>query len=162
MTTPYQGPERRVDLTGELRSISEGIGQLVQHMDQSLPEERVRALLEVALTEERHNRTRLIVAIVSPLLIVLAVALATLVQSSANHAQGARVQRTAADAAVVADYVRSCLEAPAGSRDPAKCGDDGTRVVKGLVGYLDCAFLIVPAERTQAKLDACATRAFAG
>jgi hypothetical protein len=162
----YQGPERRTvpDLTSELRSIADGIGQLVEHMDQSLPEERVKALLEVALTEERHNRTRLVVAIVSPLIIVLAVALATLAQGKSNHSQGAKTQQISKDAAVVADYVRSCLEAPVAKRDPVKCGlttAGQSDVVRGLVKLIGCDIQALP-DATQAKLDACAAKAFGG
>jgi len=165
-TPRTEGPTPRADkaragMSEELREITEAIGQLVDHMDQSLPEERMKELVTAAVTEERRGRTRLIVAMVSPLLVVLAVALATLAQSNSNHDQVVKIQKTAEDAKTVSDYVKHCLIAPVPERDTKECGaDDSGAVIKGLIGSINCSLLIPPAERSEEKLNACAAKAF--
>lgn len=160
----YQGPERRMmppDLISELQALHEAIGVLADQMGESLPEQRMQELVTAAIAEEKRGRVRLIVAVVSPLMIVLAVALATLAQSSANHRQGQRIQQTSQDAKVVGDYVRGCIQAPVTQRDPAQCGPDtGMVIIKGLLGSINCSLLIEPTRRTEENLNACTTRAF--
>jgi len=134
---------------------------LVDQMGESLPEQRMQELVAAAIAEEKRGRVRLIVAVISPLMIVLAVALATLAQSSANHRQGAQIQQTSRDASAVAGYVRGCIQAPLPQRDPAQCGPDtGAVIIKGLLGAINCSLLIEPVDRNEEKLDACAARAF--
>jgi len=160
----YQGPDRRTmppDLAAELRALHEAVGVLAEQMGESLPEQRMQELVAAAIAEERRGRVRLIVAVISPLMIVLAVALATLAQSSANHRQGAQIQQASQDAKVVGDYVRGCIQAPVAQRDPVQCGPDtGMTIIKGLLGAINCSLLIAPADRSEENLNACATRAF--
>jgi len=149
MSDPKTPDERRTASSVELHAITDAVEKLVEHMDKSLPEERVKELVIAAVSEERRGRIRLIAAIVSPLLIVVALAVAQLAQS-------ADIKHAAEDSEVVADYVRDCLI----TQPPAKtCGGDGDALA-GFVKYLNCAFLITPAERTEAKLNACAAKAF--
>jgi hypothetical protein len=80
-----------------------------------------------------------------------------------NHDQGNSIKATAKNSAKVASYVQDCLLTPAAKRDVTKCGaDQGAAFIKGIIGSLNCSLLITPADRTEAKLNTCATKAFGG
>ena len=137
----------------ELSEVKDALNALAGHMESSLPEERVKAILESTQAEEARSRRRVryllygVSVIVAVVLIVGAVLL-TKISDSIDEAK------------VTSHYVKECLQKPAAERDPNLCGPDGSKIIQGLVSYMNCAFLILPAERTEAKLNACAARAF--
>lgn len=140
----------------EIAELKAALNALTAHMDESLPEERVKKLVENAASEDRRGRRRLQILIVGLLAIAIIVGMAGAFQSHSNG-------QTLKEAKVTADYVRNCLQTPAAKRDPKKCMvDDSSKVIKGLVDFIKCSQLIIPEQRTEAKLDACAARAFGG
>jgi hypothetical protein len=141
------------EVKSELSSITEAIGILVDHIDQSLPEERVKQLADAVLAEERSGRRRLMATVGGALLIIIFLAASSLIQSHSNG-------KTLNEAKTVSDYVKHCLVAPP-PHDPTNCGADSSAAfIKGLIGSLNCSLLIPPAARTEEKLNACATKAF--
>jgi hypothetical protein len=159
-TPRTEGPTPRADearavMAGELAGLAEAVNILVEHIDQSLPEERVKQLADAVLADERSGRRRLTATVVGALALILIVAISSLVQSASNG-------RTLSEAKTVSDYVKHCLIAPA-PHDPVQCGvDNSANFLKGLIGALNCSLLIPPLERSEAKLNACAAKAFGG
>jgi hypothetical protein len=158
-TPRTEGPTPRADkaragMTAELAGITEAMHTLIEHMDQSLPEERVKALLETATAEDRNSRKRLRYLIVGLLIVVTAVMGTGAVLLWRNSA-------TLNEAKTVSNYIKHCLIAPPGERDVQECGQDGSAaIIKGLIGSINCSLLIPPAERSEEKLNACAAKAF--
>ena len=158
----YQGPERRTtpSLQAELIAVALGLEKMANAVETNMSEARLQAIVAV---EQRRDQRKIMISLVSAAVIIVVVSTIGVFQSRANHAQGQRQIRIGQDAAVVADYVRSCLETPTEKRDPVKCGStaaSSSAAVQGLIRFMDCAFLAQPA--TQAKLDACTVQAFQG
>lgn len=154
--------EQRSDLRQELHGISEAIGILVEHMDQSLPEERVRQLAEAVLAEERIGRRRLTTKITGFLIVIVLLIISSLLLGAANR-------NTLTEAKVTSDYVRKCIQHPeklTPKEKVEKCGsggDEGTvKLIKGLLKAINCSLLISPEARTEVNTDACAKTAFGG
>jgi hypothetical protein len=158
-TPRTEGPTPRADraragMAAELAGITDALENLTAHMDQSLPEERVKALLENASKDDRNSRKRLQVLIIGLLALAVLISGSSLVQTHSNGA-------TLREAKVTSDYVRNCLKPNSLTiAEKTKLCGDTTGALKGLIAYLNCAFLIVPAERTEAKLNGCAAKAF--
>ena len=149
--------EQRSDLRQELHGISEAIGILVDHMDQSLPEERVKQLAEAVLAEERVGRRRLTTKITGFLVVIVLLIVSSLVLSAANR-------RTLEEAQVTSDYVRNCIQHPQDLAPEEKlkaCGPPAAATTN-FIKYLNCVLLILPEDRTDTKLSACANKAFGG
>ena len=157
MTEEYQGPERRrAPQQTETLALALAMEKLATSVETNMNEERLQTVIA---GEARRDRRKIQISLMVGAVILLAVSLFGLAGTQANHRQGAQTQRIAKDAAVVADYVRSCLETPTAKRDPVKCGGDGqSAVVQGLIRYWDCALLAEP--KTQGKLDTCTVQAF--
>ncbi len=75
-----------------------------------------------------------------------------------------KLKRTSEDTRQVATFLQDCLLQKAKltpAEQAQRCVPDNTgQVVRGLVVYMNCAFLVPPAERTEAILTACAARGF--
>lgn len=75
------------------------------------------------------------------------------------------LKRTAQDTKKVAVFLEDCLlkkDKLTPEQAAARCGpNDSAKVLQSLVGYLNCAFLILP-EATDTGLRACAAGAFGG
>jgi hypothetical protein len=142
-------------MSAELHDITQAVNTLIEHMDTSLPEERVQAVLNAALADERNGRTRLKWQILSPLFIAILVAGGAWLQSISNHQQNENV-------AVVANYVRHCLQHKTAGLSPAQvkaeCGDPASQSAF-FVKYLNCALQIEPVKRTDENLNACVVKA---
>lgn len=142
--TDYDGPERRQDRLDLFDRLGVWIG--------------------------KHMGALAAVIVVQTLLLgFIAVGVGVLANRSSDevHALGKQVDQlevTAADAKLVADFVRDCIITESSKRDPAKCGsqagEGGSQLVSALVKYWNCSLLIRPEERTAKLLDACATGAF--
>ena len=151
--------EQRSDLKDELHNITEAIGLLVSHMDQSLPEERVKQMADAVLAEERLGRKRLTTKIVGFLVVILLLLLSSLIQSASNA-------RTLNEAKKVSVYVENCLQHPerlSVEERAEECGggDNGTvQAVRRLLVSINCSLLISPEARTEANTNACAAKAF--
>ena len=157
--------ESRSDIKGELQEITAAIGTLVEHMDQSLPEERVKQLAEAVLAEERLGRRRLTTKITGFLVVILLVAGSALIQSRANGDQTEKILALSQDAKTTADYVKHCLQGKTEGLTPAQiaseCGSqsNGTdRVLK----VVFCVLLKEPEVRVKADLAECYRRVRAG
>lgn len=148
-------------LLAELAAVAAGLETMAQSVETNMSEERLSGIVaaEQEINQRKFQRLNLILALT---LVVMVIGLSGIwSQSRANHDQGARIQATSRDAAVVADYVKSCLQTPAAQRDRAQCGADGTAaVISGLVRYIGCAVLADPP--TKAKIDTCASESFGG
>lgn len=147
--------EQRTDLKEELQGIVSSIGLLIQHMDQSLPEERIQQLANAVLAEERLSRKQLTTKITGFLVIIILLVASSLWQSASNG-------RTLNEAKTVADYVRDCVQRPYNLTTEQRtlaCGPTSSGTTN-FIKYLNCAFLILPTERTDDKLNQCATEAF--
>jgi len=157
---PQEPPTPRADkaqakMTTELEGITEALVNLTDHIDQTLPEERMKQLASAIASEERSGRRRLTATVVGALAIIIFLAASSLAQSHSNG-------KTLDEAKTVANYVKNCLIASP-PHDVSKCGEDTTgEFIKGLIGSLNCSLLIPPAERTEEKLNACAVKAFGG
>jgi hypothetical protein len=153
--------DQRADVQGELIGITEAIQTLIDHMDQSLPEERVQKVLDAALAEERRSRTRLLWTILSPIMVTIIVAGGAWWQSKANG-EGIIASKK------VAAYVENCLQHPdrlTPEERAEQCGREGNgaaALVKGLLASINCSLLIGPDDRTKANLDSCAEQSFGG
>ena len=150
--------EQRSDLKDELHNITDAIGLLVSHMDQSLPEERVKQMADAVLAEERLGRKRLTTKIVGFLVVILVLLMSSLIQSASNA-------RTLNEAKKVSVYVENCLQHPErlSAEERAKeCGsrDNSIQAVRGLLVAINCSLLISPEARTEANTEACAAKAF--
>lgn len=161
-TPRTEGPTPRADvaragMSAELHDITHAVNTLIEHMDTSLPEERVQAVLDAALAEERHGRRRLMWTIISPVIVAIIVAGGAWLQSISNHQQNDNV-------AVVANYVRHCLQHKTAGvsaqqlRD--ECGDPANQSAF-FVTYMNCALKIEPTKRTDQNLDACVQKGVA-
>ena len=155
-TPRTEGPTPRADkaragMSFELSEITTAIGTLIEHMDQSLPEDRVKDLVEATLAEERRSRFRLVVSLLAPIFVVLILGIVQI-----NH--GSDIKDSAKDSRVVADYVRDCLIDT--TPDPKKCGSgDGATL---FFGYLNCAFEILRSGPPEATFADCARKATGG
>jgi hypothetical protein len=146
--------EGRADVRSELAEITAAIGTLIDHMDQSIPADRVQAVLDAALQEERTSRKRLAVAVIGPIVVVFVFVLMSLVQSRSN---GDLLE----NASKVAGYVENCLQHPEKLTLEQKtdlCGA-GINSQGFFISYLNCAFILPLAERTEARLSSCVTKA---
>lgn len=147
--------DQRADVQGELVGITDAIQTLIDHMDQSLPEERVQKVLEAALAEERRSRQRFLWTILSPILVTIIVAGGAWWQSKANG-------DTLTEAKTTADYVRHCLQHKTDGLTPVQitdeCGDPSAGSIF-FVTYLNCVFPLPIAERTESKMNGCVTKA---
>ena len=147
--------EQQADLKTELHGIVEAIATLIQHMDQSLPEERVKQLAEAVLAEERVGRKRLATKITGFLVVIVLLVASSLLLGAANR-------NTLAEAKVTSDYVRKCIQHPQNLTPEEKlaaCGPPAA-VTTNFIKYLNCALQISPEARTDENLSACAGKAF--
>lgn len=158
-TPRTEGPTPRADkaraeLAEELIEVKEALANLTEHMDTSLPEERIKGLLLATQAEERNSRKRLrllfaVGGFVVGVILIVGAVLLNRISDGVNEAE------------VTSHYVRNCLIAPPGERDPKQCGGDSSaQVVGALLKAINCSLLVLPEERTDAKLDACAAKAF--
>lgn len=150
--------EGRADIKSELSEITAAIGELVDHMDRSIPADRVQAVLDAALAEERRDRQKLKWQIVSPVLIAIVVAGGAWIQSRDNG-QGI------AAAKKVATYVERCLQGKTEGLTPAQiteeCGTQGD----GSEAVLKVVFCVLQHEigdRPNTLLGECYKRVQAG
>lgn len=149
--------EQRSDLRDELHDIAVAIGVLVEHMDQSLPEERVKQLAEAVLAEERLGRKRLTTKIVGFMVVIVLLVASSLAQTAANG-------RTLSEAKTVADYVRDCLQHPerlSAEQRTERCGaqSGSPGAVLAIIEFQKCALQILPEDRTDQNMDACVASA---
>lgn len=145
--------DQRADIQSGLTDITAAISTLIDHMDQSLPEERVQALLDTAISDARTGRRRLIISILSPVLIILAVVIGQVFQTE-------QVKDSAKNSAATADYVRGCIQHPERLTPEERRQLCGEPTGSGFfVNYLNCVFLIVPEDRTEANLNDCVATA---
>lgn len=92
-------------MRAELAEIADALGNLTEHMDKSLPEERVKALLENTTAEEHRSRHRLSV-LVRGLVIIAALILVSsgLLLLKANDSVNSIKE--------VATFIDHCLKHP--------------------------------------------------
>lgn len=147
--------EQRSDLKAELQGIVSSIGLLIQHMDQSLPEDRMKQLAEAVFAEERTSRKQLTTKVTGFLIVIVLLVASSFLQSASNG-------RTLDEAKTVADYVRDCVQHPENltpEQRTSECGPTSTAAA-GFIKYMNCSLLILPTDRTDEKLNACAANAF--
>lgn len=151
--------EARSDIKGELAGITEAVNTLMEHMEQSLPEEKVKEILDGAKNEEKRSRQKLMAAILGPILIVGAIAAGAWSQSRANNRQNEDVE-------VVANYVRHCLQGKTEGLTPAQlqaeCGGGAADGQATAVKALFCVLLTQPDVREKSLLTECVQRVQAG
>lgn len=155
-TPRTEGPTPRADqaragMSAELHDITQAVNTLIEHMDTSLPEERVKKVLDAALAEERRGRKRLMWTILSPVIIAIIVAGGAWIQSRSNG-------DTLSEAKTTADYVRHCLQHKTDGLTPeqvkAECGDP-TGGQAFFVTYLNCVLKQPIEQRNDAYLNGC-------
>lgn len=149
--------EQRSDLKEELQGIVSSIGLLIQHMDQSLPEERMKQLADSVLAEERISRKELTTKITGFLVLIVLLVASSLWLSAVNN-------RTLSEARKVATYIENCVQHPERLTPEQRvelCGpsDTAAKAVSALIKYQNCAFLSLP-NTTEAKLNDCSKMAF--
>lgn len=151
--------ESRADIQGELHDITEAVNTLLVHMDQSLPDERVKAILEAAKAEEKRSRRKLAVSIIGPVLVVGAIAAGSWNQGRTNNRQNENVE-------IVANYVQHCLqgktEGLTTTQIQAECGGGSADGQATAVKALFCVLLTQPDVREKSLLSDCVQRVEAG
>ncbi|HET7110271.1 MAG TPA: hypothetical protein VFI41_05330 [Gemmatimonadales bacterium] len=130
-------------------------------VETNLSEERLSGI--VAQEQEVNQRKfRRLNQILITVLIAAVIGLGGIwLQSLANHDQGAKTQTIAKDAAEVANYVRDCLRPNSLTPEEKKqrCGESNGQAF--FITYLNCAFLIHPADRTETQLNDCVMKGLA-
>lgn len=105
-------------------------------------------------------------AVLIHFVILAFVALGVLLVQRNSNDQIDSLKRTAQDTNQVASFLEDCLLKKAEltpAEQAQRCGPDSSgNIVKGLVTYMNCAFLIQPADRTEINLTACALKGFGG
>lgn len=159
--TPNENAGEQRVLKDELHGITEAIGVLIEHMDTSMPEERVKQLADAVIAEERLGRRRLNTKITGFLVVIVLLVASSLWQSASNG-------KTLDEAKITSDYVRNCIQHPEKLTPEAKvesCGDSDAQTakfLKGLLSAINCSLIISPEVRTEENTNACAAKAFGG
>jgi hypothetical protein len=143
------------DLRRELHGVTSAVHLLVEHMDESLPEERMKRLVNAVVVEERLGRRRLAVTIVGALLIIIILTASSFIQSHSNG-------RTLNEAKTVADYVRNCLQRPERLKTVAEktetCGSSSDQGAF-FITYLNCVLRVEIDKRDDETLNGCVAKA---
>lgn len=151
--------EQRADIKGELQGLTAAVSVLLENMEQSLPEDRVKEILNGAKAEEKRSRQKLMAAILGPIVIVGAIAAGAWSQSRANNRQNEDVE-------VVANYVRHCLQGKTEGLTPQQlqqeCGGGAADGQATAVKALFCVLLTQPEIREKSLLGECVKRVQAG
>jgi hypothetical protein len=148
--------DQRADVKSELVEITEAIGTLINRMDTNIPADKVQSVLDAALSEERRDRKRMKNTLLGAVLVAIAFGGGGWLQSRDNG-QGIIAAKK------VASYVENCLQHPEKlsiEQKKEQCGAASASGQAGFVNYLNCAFLIMPEDRTEQLLKKCASDAF--
>lgn len=142
----------------EIAALKAAVNELTAHMSRSLPEERVKALVETATTRDRVSRRRVTWVIVGLVGLAVLISGFGLAQSESNGDALDEIR-------VISNFVEDCLQHPerlTPEERTEKCGgndQDGRQLIMGLIQFQKCSLLILPEDRTDANLDACIQRA---
>jgi predicted Mrr-cat superfamily restriction endonuclease len=157
----YQGPERRRPDPTVLAAVVESIDRLTERLETNLSEER---LTSIVANEQKRDRIKILAAVIGPVLVAAIVSAFGLAQSRANHDQNKKIIGLSQDASTSAQYVKVCLQKKtdglSAEQITAECGDVLNQS-SFFITYLNCVFPLPVDQRTQAKLDACVTKAVA-